>query len=201
MAYIKSEQVSEFRQQIKAAFPGWKFSITKENFSAIRVTILQAPIQMINNDLDKPLNRTYVQTNVYYIHEHYKDRPDVMKALLKIKSICMKGNHDNSDIMTDYHDVGWYVYINIGDYDKPFIYAPVAESSVKEQTTTNADVENIQIVDYSEKAIAVIGNTKPLKDKLYELGGRYNKYLKCGEGWIFSKKRLDSVQTLLNNAS
>jgi hypothetical protein len=31
------------------------------------------------------------------------------------------GNHDNSDIMTDYFDVGWYVDVNIGLWNKPYI--------------------------------------------------------------------------------
>jgi len=31
------------------------------------------------------------------------------------------GNHDNSDIMTDYFDVGWYSNINIGQYHKPYV--------------------------------------------------------------------------------
>lgn len=48
---------------------------------------------------------------------------------------------------------------------------------------------NLQIVDYSEKAVAIIGNTRDYATKLKELGGRFNGKLKCGAGWIFSKKR------------
>jgi hypothetical protein len=29
-------------------------------------------------------------------------------------------NHDNSDIMTDYFDVGWYLNINVGGWNKPY---------------------------------------------------------------------------------
>jgi hypothetical protein len=29
-------------------------------------------------------------------------------------------NHDNSDIMTDYFDVGWYVNIYVGKWNKPY---------------------------------------------------------------------------------
>lgn len=57
----------------------------------------------------------------------------------------------------------------------------------------------VQIIDYSEKAFAVIGDTKPIKDKLSELGGKFNARLSCGPGWIFSKKRLDSVQRALSS--
>ena len=30
------------------------------------------------------------------------------------------GNHDNSDIQTDYFDVGWYIDVNIGKWNKPY---------------------------------------------------------------------------------
>lgn len=55
----------------------------------------------------------------------------------------------------------------------------------------------IQIIDYSEKAIAVIGETKPIKDQLKELGGRFNFRLSCGAGWIFPKTKLEDLQKLL----
>lgn len=44
---------------------------------------------------------------------------------------------------------------------------------------------DIRIVDYSEKAIAVYGDTKSIKDKLKSLGGRFNPRLREGTGWIF----------------
>ena len=56
----------------------------------------------------------------------------------------------------------------------------------------------IEIVDYSEKAFAVIGETKPIADILKNLGGRFNRKLSCGAGWIFSKRSLDNVKEALN---
>lgn len=54
----------------------------------------------------------------------------------------------------------------------------------------------IQIIEYG-KGIAVIGDTKPIKDQLKALGGSFNPRLSCGAGWIFSKKRLDEVTKAL----
>lgn len=59
----------------------------------------------------------------------------------------------------------------------------------------------ISIIDYSEKAFAVIGDTKPIKDKLKDIGGSFNARLRCGPGWIFSKKRLEAVQKFLQDLS
>ena len=55
-----------------------------------------------------------------------------------------------------------------------------------------------QIIDYSDKAIAVTGDTKAIKDDLKALGGRFNPRLKCGAGWIFSKKKQQALEKLLN---
>jgi hypothetical protein len=61
--------------------------------------------------------------------------------------------------------------------------------------------QEIHIVEYSEKAIAVFGNTKPLKNKFLNLYGRYNPNLHINNekvaGWVFSKKRLAEIQTLI----
>ena len=46
----------------------------------------------------------------------------------------------------------------------------------------------LRIEEYSEKAIVVLGDTKPVAETLKSLGGKFNAGLKCGAGWIFSKK-------------
>jgi hypothetical protein len=57
------------------------------------------------------------------------------------------------------------------------------------------------IADYSEKAIAVFGDTKPAKEQLKALGGRFNpKLTHEGEkkaGWIFSHSKRDELKKLL----
>lgn len=62
-------------------------------------------------------------------------------------------------------------------------------------------VEGLEIVDYSEKAIAVFGDTKAIKEQLKELGGRFNSALNYQggkrAGWIFSKKQADKVREFL----
>jgi hypothetical protein len=69
---------------------------------------------------------------------------------------------------------------------------PEIKAEIKEQPQLK-----VEIVDYSEKAIAVIGDTKPIKEQLKKIYGRFNPKLKCGAGWIFSKKRMPELQTLI----
>ena len=51
--------------------------------------------------------------------------------------------------------------------------------------------------DYSEKSFVVRGNTKEYKDKLKELGGKWNSNLTNGGGWIFSKKHKNDVEQFI----
>lgn len=83
---------------------------------------------------------------------------------------------------------------------------PTSQAASKKESSTEskpAPVETeqgaVQLVDYSEKSFAVIGETKPIKDKLKELGGVFNFRLSCGAGWIFSKTKLQAVQAYLES--
>jgi hypothetical protein len=60
-----------------------------------------------------------------------------------------------------------------------------------------AEQPKLRFVNYSEKAFAIVGDTKAHRKELKKLGGRFNPKLKCGAGWIFSKKRGKEVATAL----
>ena len=49
--------------------------------------------------------------------------------------------------------------------------------------------ERLELVGYSEKAVAVIGGTKDFKEQLKAMGGRFNARLTCGPGWVFSRRK------------
>jgi hypothetical protein len=62
----------------------------------------------------------------------------------------------------------------------------------------------MELLDYTDKSFVVIGeNTKLFKDKLKELGGRYNPNLTHPEtkekmaAWIFSKKQKEKLQSFV----
>ena len=65
------------------------------------------------------------------------------------------------------------------------------------EMTLDFDVEELKVVDHSEKAIVVTGNTKLFKSEIKKLGGRYNPRLKCGQGWVFSVKKRQEVEDLV----
>jgi hypothetical protein len=55
-------------------------------------------------------------------------------------------------------------------------------------------MSSISIKDYSAYSFVVFGDTKIHKDKLKELGGRYNGKLSVGPGWVFSLDKKSIVQ-------
>jgi uncharacterized iron-regulated protein len=61
--------------------------------------------------------------------------------------------------------------------------------------------DSFVIVNYSEKALAIFGDTRPMKDQLKAMGGRFNPKLSYEggkrAGWIFSKSKEQEVKSLL----
>jgi hypothetical protein len=62
---------------------------------------------------------TWIAVNPYWFHEHFSG--DCLQCLKEIMEVMQLGNHDSSDIQTDYFDVGWYIKIEIGNWNKPYV--------------------------------------------------------------------------------
>ena len=90
-----------------------------------------------------------------------------------------------------------------GDEANICLKATQPPTDTAEQPTVSADLSalNLEIVEYSEKAIAVFGDTKPIKDVLKGLNGLFRANLTYnGErraGWIYSKKQETKVREAL----
>jgi hypothetical protein len=78
----------------------------------------------------------------------------------------------------------------------------ISATSTAEKAIPETITGDFIIVDYSDKALAVFGDTKPVKDQLSAMGGRFNPRLTHeGEkkaGWIFSKSKRAEVEKLLS---
>lgn len=91
-----------------------------------------------------------------------------------------------------------YAYIAGQEENICISKAPTLTNDTQSQSVTG----DFTIVDYSEKSVAVFGDTKSIKEQLAALGGRFNKYLtqngqKCA-GWVFPKNKESELQQLLN---
>ena len=87
--------------------------------------------------------------------------------------------------------------------DEANICLKALQRETEAQPITSADLStlNLEIVEYSEKAIAVFGDTKPIKDVLKGLNGLFRANLTYnGErraGWIYSRKQEQKVREAL----
>lgn len=121
MAYITQEQKKEIAALLKPVMPkGWKYSLAIRNHSTIVLTISSAPIDLIR--IFKPdSENTYLPLNPYWVTRDLEDNPDLKAIFEKILACLNTNNYDNSDTQTDYFDVGHYVDINLGKWNKPFL--------------------------------------------------------------------------------
>ena len=106
-----------------------------------------------------------------------------------------------TDILQDAENYGYYAKytFNGKEYTTNNHEKQITQPTIKKEPRNI--VNDIILIDYSEKAIAVIGNTYEIKEGLKNLCGKFNKFLTVeGEkkaGWIFNKSQADKVSDLL----
>lgn len=166
------------RQDLANAFPEQKFSVRKADYSTINIEWKDGPTQ-----------------------------EEVKQIAGKHERICSRDRWN--DDLWDHNDTAFtsvfggvdYLFFNretapenreISLYTKP---EPKQNKTTKTETIES---KGLQIIDYSEKAIAIIGDTRAIKDTLKTLGGRFNAHLTCGAGWIFSKTKEATLREALN---
>jgi hypothetical protein len=111
MAYMSQENKKTLAPAIKSVLKeyGMKGSIGVDNHSTLVVNLKEGHIDFgSKND----------SVNPHWIDKHYTG---IAKQFLnELKDAMMTGNYNNSDIMTDYFDVGWYIEINVGKWNKEY---------------------------------------------------------------------------------
>lgn len=129
MAFVSQERKAELAPRIKQVLKkyGLTGSISVRNYSTLVVTISKGPIDFIGNSnevykeqngVEYPYDEQYIQVNEFHIERTYSGI--AREALLELKEAMTVGNWNNSDIYTDYFDVGWYIDINVGKWNKPY---------------------------------------------------------------------------------
>lgn len=202
------EIAANVRAYAKKNFPEFKFSVRSEwsmYTDSLHIELKEGTcIPFVEGS--RSAERGYMST-MNTVKGWEKDlTPEIFKVLDAVTTYASSFRYDDSDGMQDYYDTNFYLSIKVGDEYK-VIEPKAKKSSVKPERVEEAKeveavtAEGLEIVDYSEKAIAVFGDTKAIKEQLKELGGRFNPSLNYnGEkraGWIFSKKQADKVKELI----
>lgn len=193
------EIAKRVREYAKKNWPGWKFSIRckfASMCSEIQIELKGGPLKSAIVDGSK----WGVQTAYRFGGTNERVNPLAEVVMKDVIQYLQSYNYNDSDGMIDYFDTNFYIFERVAGNEWEEIYK-TARIKAKETTVQPVKVSEIEIVDYSEKAIAVFGNTKAIKDELKEIGGRFNPSLnrdgkKCA-GWIFSKKKREEVEKLI----
>jgi hypothetical protein len=137
MAYFNQERKSQRAPAIKAILKKYKVkgTLAVRNHSTFVLNIKSGAIDFIENYIETDNEKHYgnkmsdaqvaqirnnksLDVNPYWYQEHFSGKSK--SFLTEVLAAMNGGNHNNSDVQTDYFDVGWYVDVNIGSWDKPY---------------------------------------------------------------------------------
>lgn len=123
MAYMDQAKKAKIAEALRAVMPAsFKYSLSVRNHSTLCLTIRSAPVDILGA-IAYSEKVTHFGINVYHVERQFKPYGLGMECAAlfgRIRDAMNTGNHDRSDVMTDYFDVGHYIEINIGAWNKPF---------------------------------------------------------------------------------
>jgi hypoxanthine-guanine phosphoribosyltransferase len=126
MAYFNQERKAEKAPKLKAIAKkyGVKITLGVNNYSTLVINVNKGSIDFLGNfnetlvrDRSVPAT-SHIQVNPYHYDKHFTGK--ALDFLKEIMQVANEGNYDKSDIQTDYFNVGWYVDVNIGKWNKPY---------------------------------------------------------------------------------
>jgi len=131
MAYMSQEHKKRIAEKLKSIMPeGWKYSLSVSNSTSIVLTISKAPVDLIGILHENSLKRTqgitkerlvhYYDLNPYKASDCFSNHPDLENLFTQIVDALNLDNYNNSDTQRDHIDVGHYVGLKIGKFNKPF---------------------------------------------------------------------------------
>jgi len=116
------------------------------------------------------------------IQEQYCNIDELKQKLMRQLTIVMRGI-----------SVGTHVTATVVKEAKA---AKNTDSLITKANSKITD-DNIKLINYTDKAFVITGNTKVFKDELSSINGKWIKLKFGGHGWMFSKKRLSEAAEIL----
>ncbi len=126
MAYVSQELKAKLAPAIKAICKkyGVKATLSVRNHLSLVLTVKSGKIDFINDFGNTPEARADaekfgIQVNPYHYKSHFNG--EAYHFLSEVIPAMNDGNWDKSDAQVDYFNVGWYIGVNIGKWNKPYI--------------------------------------------------------------------------------
>jgi len=132
MAYMSQERKAQISPKVKEILKkhNLKGSLRVDHHSELQLTIKSGKIDFIgsyNKAASKrnqwgrpiePFTGNNMNINVYHFRTQFEGK--ALAALVELIEAMNEGNWDKSDIQSDYHNVGWYIDVSIGKWNKPY---------------------------------------------------------------------------------
>jgi hypothetical protein len=139
MAYMNQERKAKIVAAVKPILAkyGVKATFAVRSHSTICLNIKSGKIDFIENYIETDKNKSYakymsddqiayirknkmIDVNPYWFQEHFSGKA---KAFLTEVFKAMKSADwfDHSDVQTDYFHTAYYVDVNVGAWDKPYV--------------------------------------------------------------------------------
>lgn len=121
MAYMNQEKKAKIAANLKPILKkfGLKGSLSVHNHSSIVLTIKSGSIDFYKDyGSDESSN---IQVNPYWYKDHFTGASK--EALSEIVPAMYSADYyDNSDAQVDYFDTAYYVHVNVGKWNKPYVF-------------------------------------------------------------------------------
>ena len=132
MAYMSQENKATIAPAVKSILKKYKLSgsLSVNNHSTLVLNIKTGAIDFVANYntvvgaqpggfRNGSPARLHLDINPYWYKEHFNGA--ALECLTEIMTTMNRGNHDRSDSMTDYFNVGWYTAVHIGNWKRPYV--------------------------------------------------------------------------------
>ena len=135
MAYISTDDVKHIRNELKKELPQYKFSVVRDHHSSVSIALMKGPafndyeyFDRYNNTITTAnlSDGEHHQINQFHLEDFYgKENAEILSKIDTISRTAPAKNggkvwYNDSDIMTDYFDIAYYVHISVGKWNKPY---------------------------------------------------------------------------------
>lgn len=202
--------------ELKHRFPDTKFSIKKQHYGCIYISwvdgaslseVKKVSSMFEDHETDEtgdfrdysPSNFNLVFGGINFIFEERDYSFDIEKLA---EELSVKAQYDKRDAREDVYQILCQTSfpkgavnlriepsnVSCGSMSDCYKIASdeVESKEVKNVESNMAPTEGVEVVDYSDKSFVLYGNTKPIKEQLKELGGRFNMNLRASNGFTFA---------------
>jgi hypothetical protein len=134
MAFMNQTKKQTIANQLKPIFKkyGLKATLAVDNHSTLVINIAKSSHDFIKNynqtlkeksvgeTIDTFYPDNYMSVNNYWYDQQFTGTcKQILDEIIKTANSAGQ-NYNKSDIMSDYHDVGFYLDVNIGKWNKPY---------------------------------------------------------------------------------